>query len=98
MNYSILRLKCYIESFYIYIMSKQNKIVEHIHNILTVPCEKSKTISFAYSIMKSIVVFSFIFWLSLFFGLRFPAKLICCIAFGSILSACCFLKSIAISL
>ena len=42
-------------------MSKQNKIVEHTHNILTVPCEKSKTISFAYSIMKNIVVFSFIF-------------------------------------
>ena len=42
MNLTILCLKCYIESFYIDIILEQNKIVEHIHNTFTVPCEKSK--------------------------------------------------------
>ena len=52
----------------------------------TNPCEKSKTVSLASSIMKNIVD-----WFS-----RFPVKLICCIAFGSQLSAYCLVKSIAI--
>ena len=43
------------KSFYIDIMLKQNKIVEHSHNTFTVPCEKSKMIFFASSIMKNIV-------------------------------------------
>ena len=64
--------------------------MEHIHNTFTVPCEKSKTVSFASSIMKNIVAPSA--------RSRFPAKLICCIAFGSALSAYCLLKSIAIIL
>ena len=29
---------------------------------------------------------------------RFPVKLICCIAFGSVSNFCCLLKSIAINL
>ena len=64
-----------------------------MRNTLTVTHEKSKTVSFASSVMKSIVVLSFIFrsWLSLRF--RFPVRLICCIAFGSASSACCLLKS-----
>ena len=53
----------------------------------TVCCEKSKTISFASSIMKNIdVSFSI-----------FPVKLICCIAFGSASSFCCLLESVAIN-
>ena len=32
--------------------------MEHIHNALTVFCEKSKMVSFASSIMKNIIVFS----------------------------------------
>ena len=42
---------------------------------MTVPCEKSKTTSFASSIMRNILASSG--------QSRFPAKLICCIAFGS---------------
>ena len=38
----------------------------------TVPCEKSKTVSFASSIMKNTAAF----WA------KFPVKLICCIVFG----------------
>ena len=64
--------------------------MEHIHNTFTVPCEKSKMVSFTSSIMKNIFVF-----LSQF---RFAVKLICCIAFGSASSACCALKSIAMIL
>ena len=59
---------CYTESFYINIILKQNKII----NTLTVPFQKSKTVSFTLSKMKNIV--------ALFY--RFPVKLICCIAFG----------------
>ena len=47
-------------------------------------------LSFASSIMKTIVVFPA--------TSRFPVRLICCIAFGSASSACCLLKSIAIIL
>ena len=54
-----------------------------IYNTFTVPCEKSKTVSFASSIMKNVV----------FPGQsRFPVKLICCIAFGSTSSSYCLLK------
>ena len=42
--------------------------------ILTVPCEKSKRVSYASSIMKSIAVNPA--WS------KFPVKIICCIAFG----------------
>ena len=52
-----------------------------IHHNLTVPCEKSKMLSFASSIMIKIVVF--------------PGRLICCIAFGSASTSFCLLKSIA---
>ena len=55
-----------------------------------VPCEKSTADSLASLIMKDIIVFPA--------RSRFPVKLICCIPFGSASSACCFLRSIAISL
>ena len=98
MNYTIFRLKCYIESFYIDIILKQNKIVEHavakswddVPNTLRVPCEKSKMLFFASSIMRNIVVSPS--------QSRVAVKLICCIAFESASSACCLLKSIAIIL
>ena len=66
------------------------KIVEHIQNTSTAPCEKSKAVSFVSSIMKNIVAPSA--------QSRFLVKLICCIAFGSTSSACCLLKSIYIIL
>ena len=47
-------------------------------------------VSFAFSIMKYIVVFPS--------QSRIPVKLICCIDFWSPSSACCLLKSIAIIL
>ena len=62
----------------------------YIQNSLTVPCEKSKTVSFASSIMKNII--------APLSRSRFPVKLIYCIAFGLGSSACCVLKSIAIIL
>ena len=64
--------------------------MEHIYNTLTVPCEKPKTVSFGYSIMKNIVVF--------LTHARFPVKLICSIVFGSESSVCCLLTSFAIIL
>ena len=66
------------------------KLYDDIHNTFIVPCEKSKIVSFASSMMKNTVVFPGWF--------RFAVKLICCIAFGFISSACCLLKSIAIIL
>ena len=60
------------------------------YNTLTVPCEKSKTVSFASSQIKYVVVCSPPF--------RFEVKLIYCIAFGSASSTCCLPKSIAIIL
>ena len=62
-------------------MSKQIKLVEQtlvksyddIHNTFTVPCEKSKTVSFISSIMKKIVVCPALS--------KLPVKLISCIAF-----------------
>ena len=59
------------------------------HDTLTVP-EKSKTVSFAYSTLKSIAEPSALY--------KFPVKLICCIAFASASSFCCLLKSVAINL
>ena len=46
-------------------------------------------VSFASSVMKNIVLLSCISS----HRFRFPVKSICCIAFGSALSACCLLKS-----
>ena len=69
-------------------MLKQNKIVEHIHNTFTVPCEKSKMVPFASLIMKNIVAFPS--------RSRFAVKMICCIDFESAWSAYCLIKSIAI--
>ena len=63
--------------------------MEHIHNTFTVPCEKSKMISFASSIMKNIVVPA---------RSKSPVKLIYSIAFGSTSCDCCLFKSIAIIL
>ena len=84
--------------FYIDIIIKQNKILEHtkaksyddIHNTLTVPCEKFKIVSFDSSIMKSIAVCPA--------RSRFSVKLICYIPFGSASRACYLLESIAIIL
>ena len=56
--------------------------MEHIHNTIPVPSEKSKMVSFGSAIMKHMVVFAF--WS------RFAIKLICCIAFGSESSALLF--------
>ena len=101
-NFNLLSYKLdnftFEESFYIDIILEQNKIVEQavaksyddIHNTFTVPCEKSKMVSFASSIMKQIVAPSSRY--------RFPVKLICYIAFGSASAACCSIKSIAIIL
>ena len=60
-----------------------------MHNYLLV-YEKSKIVSFAYSMMKKIN--------SLSLSSRFPVKLICCIVFGSAASVCYLLKSIAVIL
>ena len=60
-----------------------------MYNTLAVPCEK-KIDSFTSSVIENIVVFPA--------QSRFPAKLICSIAFGSATSACCLLKLIAIIL
>ena len=59
-------------------------------NTFTVPFEKSKTVSFASSIMKYIVEPSALS--------KFPVKLICCITFGSESNFCCLLKSITTNL
>ena len=64
--------------------------MEHIHNTLTVNCEKFKRVSFTSSIMRNIVAPSA--------QSRFPGDLIYWIAFGSASNACCLLKIIAIVL
>ena len=69
-------------------LARRTKWYNEIHNTLTDPYQKSKIASSTSSVMKNLL-----FSLS-----RFPIKLICCIAFGSVSSACCFLKSIAICL
>ena len=56
----------------------------------TVPFEKSKTVSVAYSIIKKIAEPCALS--------RFPVKLICCIDFGSASGFWCLLKSFAINL
>ena len=72
--------------------------MEHIHNTLPVPCEKSKIVSLDASIMKSIVVLLIIFWPSVFCLFRFSVKLAFYIAFGSASNVCCLFKAIAITL
>ena len=62
----------------------------NIHSTLTVPCEKSKVVSFTSSKMKKSNL--------LLLPSRLPGKLIYCIGFGKISNACCLLKSIAIIL
>ena len=57
MNKTILRLRCYTESFNTDII-KVNKI----NNTFTIVYEKYQIVSFASSIIKNIVVLSFIFW------------------------------------
>ena len=64
--------------------------VKYIYNILPIPCQKSKMVSFGTSRMKSIVIISG--------QSRFPGKLICYIAFGSASTASFLVKSIAIIL
>ena len=59
-----------------------------IYKSFAVPCEKSKTVSFASSIIKNIVLFPVLS--------KFAVKLICWIAVGSASRACRLLKSIAI--
>ena len=56
---------------------KQSKITK-----LRIPCKKSKRVSFASSILKYVAVCPT--------QSRFAVKFICCIAFGSISSACFF--------
>ena len=72
---------------YIDVKLEKTKIMEHINNTFTVPCEKFKIVSFASSATKNIVKHSA--WS------RFPVKSIYCIAFWSGSSACCYVKSIA---
>ena len=61
--------------------------MKHSFNTFTVPCEKSKIVSFTSSRMKNADVSSA--------QSAFPVKLICYIAFGSAWPAYCLLKSIA---
>ena len=55
--------------------------IKYIYSTFTIPCEKSKMVSFACSMTNRFVAPSSRF--------RFPVKLICCIAFGSASSASC---------
>ena len=66
--------------------------MKHVHNTLTVSCEKSKVVSFASSTMENTAVFTF--------GLRcrFSVRLICYVAFGSASRTCCLLEPIAMIL
>ena len=72
------------------ILAMRAKLYNDIHNIFTVPCEKFKMSFFASSIMKNI------------FGTsarsRLQVILICFVAFGSALNACCLHESIDIFL
>ena len=56
----------------------------------TVPCKKSKIVSFVSSIMRNFVVFPALY--------KFAVKLICWIVLGSAPYATCLLKFIAIIL
>lgn len=85
-----------LKSFYINNKIKyQITFIERVYSTFTVPCEKSKTVSFTFSLTKNIVVFSAC--------CRFHIKWICLIAFGSasrifvacldlLQSACTFLE------
>ena len=79
-------LSCELDHFTFKVLKQKKKN----YNTFTVPCEKCKTVSFASSLMKNIAEPSTIS--------RFRVKLICCIAFGSEISFCCLLKSVAIIL
>ena len=68
------------------------KLYDHIRHTFTVNCGKSKTLSFATSIIKNFAVFAG------GFRARFPVKLTSYNALRSASSACCLLKSIAINL
>ena len=59
------------------------KSYNDIHNIFTIPCEKSKIVSFTSSIMKSNNL--------LLSPSGFQVKSVCCIAFELTSSACCLL-------
>ena len=72
------------------ILKLKMKFIKQIYSTFPIPCAKSKIVSLTSSIMKEIVAF--------LTHSRFPVKLICCITFGSALSTCHLLKSIAISL
>ena len=85
----LLITKFYFKSVILSHFILKQKIKLEYFYIFTAPCENSKTASIsAFSIMENIVACCS----------RFPAKLICCIAFGSTSSACCLLKSIAMVL
>ena len=62
--------------------------VKYIHNTFTVPCERSKIVSFASSIMKKIAAFF----------TMLSVKLICYIVFASPSSPCWLPKSVVIIL
>ena len=62
----------------------EKKIMEHIHDNLTVPSKKSKMVYLASSVIKNIAV--------LLAWSRFQVKLISCFGFGSESSAGCLLK------
>ena len=82
-----LHLNYCIGSFYI---CKKELIFKYVYKAFTVPCEKSKTVSFASSRMKKILL--------LFGRSKFAVKLICWIALGSTSNAYCLVKSIGIIL
>ena len=78
-------LKLFLFNFLLIALHLKTKIILiHIYNTFTVPCQKSKTVSFASSIVKETAVFSA---LSIF-----AVKLICWIALGSISIAYCLLE------
>ena len=88
MTFIALRLNCWIVSFY----TAKNWTTQWncIHKTFTVSCEKSKTVSFASSRMKYILVYPALS--------NFAVKLIYWVALGSASNACCLLKSVAIIL
>ena len=64
--------------------------MQRIYNTFTVPCEISKTVSFASSVMKNIVPPAA--------RSKFAVKLICWVSLGPASRAYCLRKSIAINL
>ena len=62
--------------------------MQHIYNSVTVPCEKSKTVSFASSRIKNVLVFPALS--------NYAEILDCWIALGSASNASCLLKFTAI--